>query len=826
MFPPSQKERNFMASVAAAESARASSSSSLLHPSDLPLPSDVKTSKVRDKIFPVIRNSFPIETLFDPKLKINLKLFLDDQFFFYRLAKVLSSIDGEINIESIRQHLEGHELLSLLKAKFKDPDLYLPYFFEACVRALRDEPHETKSLEEALRGRVFSLRNALVAQCQPNALQRSQKSCGLRSQDLDSIKEEGAVFICESLRLYMSLFRNEAEGSFEESLKNVTTKLAPFTRSITESYLKENGRDYRQDLLLFRNPSGYNSHGLTAAFIMEACLRVLGYQARVLMRSDLDPKVTLATAHSVVEVIGPEGDKYVVDPCYRQFYKDICLDNEALPEDPVLVLREDQVSGYVESKLMSRWRNHRDALQQGDQTLADRLIKHDQILPFFITKVGKRSELMDPQREPWVRGSLEKLWDLATYSPIFSNRGFEEVFYGTGDTCQTYNHVKGMNIPALAGRSSVQDLRTSLDRLLEKRGLEGKNDQKALSLIAHLPRQERSKYNSFYDADQVLARSNRTIDTALNAYYRTLERLVNPNNEDLRVIYGCSGADCISVLLSTNPKNVVMIDMTEVKISDFINCLEAYKRDRRGYFERLFGSKFFEFKLRYSGSVSTYDGINHRMENLAAKLLFDLSILGVNLDDVVFSEDAEGIHVDFEWQYYGNPELKTRRITFLTADLTNPQEYPATLRHQLEKGLDIFFMKSAFLVPESYPEFLPHIVRSMNAGGWMMTTDKTCLMEEIDPEPCLEKSGFLFSRKKSEETCLIEGVLEPPFDPFIGMPSLEFFPPSRRANRTIGSDLSYWALLNLRQKSSEAEVVEQGGADGAGRSAVGELVQS
>ena len=206
--------------------------------------------------------------------------------------------------------------------------------------------------------------------------------------------------------------------------------------------------------------------------------------------------------------------------------------------------------------------------------------------------------------------------------------------------------------------------------------------------------------------------------------------------------------------------------------------------------------------LRYAGASSCLLGDGtQQMNQLAIKFLFGLMQLGVDLDSVAINEKDGLVSIDFQWQYYGSASLKKRTLTFITADITKPATYPPALMRIVTAGFDLFYMKGAFLAPKSYPEFLPFIANFVTPGGWLMTADKTFIMESFDPEPCLTKAGLSFVQAKAEETRICEELLEPPFDPLVTVPCLERFSGAeRRSQRTPGSDLSYWAMLTLRQK--------------------------
>lgn len=82
-----------------------------------------------------------------------------------------------------------------------------------------------------------------------------------------------------------------------------------------------------------------------------------------------------------------------------------------------------------------------------------------------------------------------------------------------------------------------------------------------------------------------------------------------------------------------------------------------------------------------------------------------------------------------------------------------------------------------------------------------MAADKTFTMDAIDPRPCLQQNGLFFVTQKSEESEILEQLMFPPFSPLCTVALLERHPsPSDRIQRTPGSDLTYWAILTLRQK--------------------------
>ena len=80
----------------------------------------------------------------------------------------------------------------------------------------------------------------------------------------------------------------------------------------------------------------------------------------------------------------------------------------------------------------------------------------------------------------------------------------------------------------------------------------------------------------------------------------------------------------------------------------------------------------------------------------------------------------------------------------------------------------------------------------------MMTSDKTQAMDLVDPEPCLAQAGQHFTLTKNSEIENFEEFMGTSFSPFLDLPILKI---ADRASRPVGSDITYWAYLHLRQKT-------------------------
>ncbi|HEY5235667.1 MAG TPA: hypothetical protein VIJ14_05775, partial [Rhabdochlamydiaceae bacterium] len=557
-----------------------------------------KIDLIRDRVLQIIRACMPVETLFTPELKIDLGLFIKDQMLFHRIAEFMAPLVGTEGIDNalVETHFKGSDLLSEIKPE------HLSAFYAACKDVLNKAPFSNK-LRPAIEGRIFTLKNALIAQHSPEVILKSQTQHKFAVQDVKSIQEEGITFIREALRLHLSSLKKSQ--SFQKELTATAEQLIPFVQKITRNYLLERGKNCPENPLIWRNPTGYNAHGLVAATVMEACLNALGYTTKILERCDLEPKVTLATQHGIIMVIGPDNLRYVVDPSYCQFHQDVCLDVQ-LPTSPVLVLEESAVDAYIEKNIMAGWRTTFKTVQANNVRIIDQLHANDRLLSFFVDRIGLPKEYTPVNLEDWVRKSFKKLWGFSSYYPIDANEGFQEIFHGLGTKQVTYNAIKSMGIAALTYHLSDADLEKRLDLLLRDPALKGQNSLEVMSLLGQLPKLKRMRYATLLDCDPRL-QENAALEISLNAYFRSLKRVVNPEGKDLKVIYGCSGSDCTTVFLATDATDFTFVDLTPVTFAEFGQALESYK-PKKPSFELAIHQKFkkesyISFRSRWGAGI-------------------------------------------------------------------------------------------------------------------------------------------------------------------------------------------------------------------------------
>jgi hypothetical protein len=772
----------------------------------VPSEADSRMNSVRERTLATIRCHMPIAILFNPELQMDLGLFIKNQVLVRRIAELLLTFGQMVPLDrgTIVQRFEGSDCLQEVKDMFKgDASGYLSFLYDACFEVLSDKTFQSL-LCEALQGRIFTVKNALIAQKNPQTVVATQAEKGIPQQSFPQITKEGASFLRESLKLHLKDHVTQEKDSFQEQLTSTTRQLIPFVRTVTKLCIRERVNICIDDPITYRNPTGYNFHAVIASTVMEACLQALGFKARMMHRSDLEPTVTLSTVHGIVEVTSPQNRRYVVDPTYTQFHKDVCLGEVSLPS-PVLVLEECEVDSYIEKTIMVEVKKNLELVLREDPATIQKLVAQDQDLPFRLMDehfLPQERNFSGP--ESWVREAFHKVWGLRTYHPVSANMEFQELFNGLSDalgTLKPYNYIRALGIAPLTQRLSLIDVERNLEQFLVKPEFFGKNHPEAVSLISQLPTVQRSRFAPLLDLDTRI-NSTTGLGCCLNAYFRSLKKIVNPQGTDRRVVYGCSGADCMSVLLSTDANEITFIDFTRVTYYELAQTLLQLKKDAGASFletrSRLEQGTpgFFNTQVSYGGSTSSID----RMINLPLKLLFQLHVMGVDLNTVSLKDEGEGILIEFPWQYEGAASSRNRKLLFVSADITKPDNYPELLKRTLSKGIDIFYMKAAFFAPQRYPDFLPQMARMIQVGGWLMTTDKTMAMESTNPETCLQGDGQSFVLQSNEWLKMSEELVRVPVHPFCSIIQLEMNKPSDRFRRAPGSDHSYWSILNLRQK--------------------------
>lgn len=718
-----------------------------------------RTDQARAQVLSVIRARMPIRSLFNPELKIDLGIFIKDQMLLQRIALLLST-QRAATAEGVAPLFAESGLLAEI------PDL--PLFYQACVDALcySDGPSR---LEDAIQRGIYTLKQAL--------------------------KNKETSLIRESIRIHLA---GPCEGSFQQELTATAEQLLPFVEGVTKRYLQERNIEAVDPVLQQRSLKGLNFHALVAATAMECGLHVLGFDVELLERKDLDPRVSPTPVHSVVVATGPDGSRYVIDPCYLQFHKEVLFADAELPIAPVLVLKESEVDPYVEKHLLGPWKAVHALFLTQDPIVMSKLEQNNQAVSHRFASLSCFESRYRMLPEEWVKTTFVRAWEAHSYTRPLWYRLYNEIFTDNGGL-KTHEYVKPLGLASLMGRASLFEVGRQIGAIQRDYRRLRKNDVEALKLFSQFYT-DRATYYNIFDIDP----RNQNLGLALevNAYYRSLRKTVNPERADISVIYGCPGSDCTSVLLATEATELFFVDAAPVSFDLLLEMLENLKKPEPAPYiqEKIFAEDYISLRRVICGGRSQLlPGRKYSMSDREFKLIFDLKMMAVDLTQIKISSFEEGVKIEFPWGPFESNRAKDRTLYLLTADITEPDRYPAILKERIRNGFDIVYMKASYHAPLDYPKFLPILAKGVKAGGWLMTSDRTHDMRYIEPQESLRGQGLTFIERGSEENEVLREILSHAQDPHSAM-ELTLKTAYDRSTRMTNASPLYWSIVNLRQK--------------------------
>ena len=221
-------------------------------------------------------------------------------------------------------------------------------------------------------------------------------------------------------------------------------------------------------------------------------------------------------------------------------------------------------------------------------------------------------------------------------------------------------------------------------------------------------------------------------------------KIVNPDNAEKIGLYGGSGADWSNFILSTNATKAIFVDTTPVSKEqlemilkyhwDYLTGGEAYLSDS------WLREKILQYQSsKYSGGYVDSDP-REKFEDIELRILFELRCMGVEKfkrdrsKNIVISEDEKDgtLTISFEWAYEGQ-DARPYSITFIKADMTDPERYPDSLKKVLKSKIDFYYQRAGATIPEAYWHFLPRIASSVKEGGFLITDDNAHFGNRVQP---------------------------------------------------------------------------------------------
>jgi len=208
------------------------------------------------------------------------------------------------------------------------------------------------------------------------------------------------------------------------------------------------------------------------------------------------------------------------------------------------------------------------------------------------------------------------------------------------------------------------------------------------------------------------------------------KRLMNPHNQEITGICGGAGSDASNVFLSSNAKEVFMVD-------------ESYGEDIQG---TDVGGNGWEDNTYLESKY--FSGYAHKVEvqcRYFRALILELRAMGVS-EEYLSSGDVErykkeyianggNLTIHFKWRYPGSSEARERVIHLVKADATKPQESDA-LRNAINKGVHFYYQRAGMALPIHYVRrFLSSYAEGNPVRNMVFALDNVegCEYEVYDP---------------------------------------------------------------------------------------------
>lgn len=296
----------------------------------------------RQEVYDVVRQYMPIGPLASATISKELPRFYKDQELLHRVAQLIN----ELPKESIKEKIALHESNAVKDLFSSDKDTYLSHFLTHCSEAHGDTYTCPKRLEEAVQSRIFTIKNALIAQQKPELILNKLKELQIKSKSKKTIQDLGKDFVKMALSCHFLYLRADQRPNFQENLQSTVNSLFHSNRIYAKKIVPDSlpPSDDKNDM--------YHSAVATG---MCFCLHGFGYKAEILTRENLEVETVRTRVYSLVLVEDlKKKKKFIVDPSYLRII-------EAAEPEPVkrknlvLVLPIEKINTYVKENLTEPW---------------------------------------------------------------------------------------------------------------------------------------------------------------------------------------------------------------------------------------------------------------------------------------------------------------------------------------------------------------------------------------------------------------------------------------------------------------------------------------
>ncbi len=215
--------------------------------------------------------------------------------------------------------------------------------------------------------------------------------------------------------------------------------------------------------------------------------------------------------------------------------------------------------------------------------------------------------------------------------------------------------------------------------------------------------------------------------------YSEIRKRVNPNHDDVNLVYAASGDDIITALITTDATTLNFVDKHVMQPDRLNEALNQWRKDGDAWHIDVYESMAF----------TSADGMG-KINGQEQRLIYKLKALGVKLQNIRIDESpGKPTQLKFEWNYLNQP-IKSRKLVFIRQDITDVATYTDEFQAILNSGVDGFMLKAALRIPEKYDSFLEYvssktkrfmILNNWSASDWNKKIDPSShFFESADRE--------------------------------------------------------------------------------------------
>ena len=209
------------------------------------------------------------------------------------------------------------------------------------------------------------------------------------------------------------------------------------------------------------------------------------------------------------------------------------------------------------------------------------------------------------------------------------------------------------------------------------------------------------------DIKELPAVKNGLLSLRHAAYCMAYKQIINPDSKPIKGIYGASGPDLATSLLTFDASEIFYVDRRPVELKPLENAIKKWKNPiglPRKHLNPMLTQKRNDCLWRYAD-----------FETLGEKLIpLEMKLLGIDKNSIFTGlNDFWNVEMSFWWAYPGHEATK-RTLTFIQADLLKPAKYPEQLNVLLQPdNIDFYYQKAAMRCISSLETYFARIVDSV-----------------------------------------------------------------------------------------------------------------